>query len=281
MAGRNTHFSNSQLFFSFLTAGIVLLFLPKSMTSKINSCFDPIFTALSLNRQTAPDTITPRSNAEEDRTADREYKRLQKTYLNLRVKFLELNAEYQRLSRLRSGLRQLSPEGLVLAKITRTVSNYNREVVIDKGRIDSVRVGQYVLSGSDDSAAPIGVISSVSETTAKVRLVTDTMQTLEIQICRDGTSQNIPAMMTGNGDGTCRIANLSYQLDIREGDTVYAAAVPEKLPVPMVVGEVTNVRRDDREPLLWKITVRPIEEITALEHVVVVVADRSLLDREE
>jgi len=281
MAGRNTHFSNSQLFFSFLTAGIVLLFLPKSMTSKINSCFDPIFTALSLNRQTAPDTITPRSNAEEDRTADREYKRLQKTYLNLRVKFLELNTEYERLSRLRSGLRQLSPEGLVLAKITRTVSNYNREVVIDKGRIDSVRVGQYVLSGSDDSAAPIGVISSVSETTAKVRLVTDTMQTLEIQICRDGTSQNIPAMMTGNGDGTCRIANLSYQLDIREGDTVYAAAVPEKLPVPMVVGEVTNVRRDDREPLLWKITVRPIEEITALEHVVVVVADRSLLDREE
>ena len=208
-----------------------------------------------------------------------DYARLWKSYKNLHAQLLSLHEEYERLANIRSGLPQLSAEGLVMAKITGTVSNYNHELIINKGSEALVRRGQFVLSEQKD--ALVGVVSEVSETAAKIRLITDTMQTLEIHIRRDGTDKDIRAMMIGNGTNTCGISMIDRQRDIREGDTVYAAAVPDKLNVPLVVGEITSVHPDDQHPLLWKITVRPAEDMSRLNNVAIIVADEKLLKRKD
>jgi rod shape-determining protein MreC len=162
-----------------------------------------------------------------------------------------------------------------MASVTTYVGNYNQEVVINKGQNDLIRIGQYVLSESQD--ALIGVVSGVSETAAKVRLITDTMQSVEVRIRRDGTTEDIGAMMIGNGTGGCKISMIDQQQDIREGDTVYASEAPNKIDVPVVVGEVVRVQPDEQHPLLWDITVMPAEDMTRLNDVAVIIADETLL----
>jgi len=279
MAGRNIHFSNASIFSSFLVAGLVLFFLPKSLTSKVSLFFHDTFQpVLQIGRAGRMDTERLQTNSEEFVNRS-DYTRLWKSYKNLYAQLLSLHEEYERLSNIRSGLPQLSAEGLVLAKITGTVSNYSHELIINKGSEAFVRPGQFVLSEQKD--AVVGVVSEVSEMAAKIRLITDTMQTLEVHIRRNGTDTDIRAMMIGNGTDTCSISMIDRQRDIREGDTIYAATVPDKLNIPLVVGEITRVRADDQHPLLWKITVRPAEDMSRLNNVAIIIADEKLLKRKD
>ena len=279
MAGRNIHFSNASIFSSFLVTGLVIFFLPRPLTSKASLFFHETFRPiLKIGRDDRMNTKRSHPNSKDVFTRD-EYTQLWKSRNNLRAQLLTLHEEYERLANIRSALPQLSAEGLVMAKITGTVSNYNHELIINKGSDAFVRPGQFVLSEQKD--ALVGVVSEVSETAAKIRLITDTMQTLEVHIRRNGTDTDIRAMMIGNGTSTCSISMIDRQQDIREGDTVYAAAVPDKLNVPLVVGEITRVRADDQHPLLWKITVRPAEDMSRLNHVAIIVADEKLLKRKD
>ena len=279
MAGRNIHFSNASVFFSFLVAGLILFFLPRPLTSKASLFFHETFQPiLQIGRQGRMDTGRLEANPE-DVVSGSKYRQLWKDYKNLHAQLLILHEEYERLANIRSGLPQLSAEGLLMAKITGTSSNYSRELMINKGSDASVRPGQFVLSEQQD--AVVGVVSESFETVARVRLITDTMQTLEIHIRRDGTDKDTRAMMIGNGTNTCSISMIDRQRDIREGDTVYAAAVPDKLNVPLVVGEITGVHPDDQHPLLWKITVRPAEDMSRLNNVAIIVADEKLLKRKD
>ena len=279
MAGRNIHLSNANIFSSLLIASFVLFFLPKSLTSKVSLFFHDTFQpVLQIGRQDPMESQRLRPNSG-DAVSHEEYAQLWKSYNNLHAQLLMLHEEYELLANIRSGLPQLSAEGLVIAKITGTFNNYSRELMISKGSEALIRPGQFVLSEYKD--AVVGVISEVSETAAKVRLITDTMQTLEIHIHRNGTDKDIRAMMVGNGTDTCSISMIDRQQDIREGDVVCAAAVPDKLNIPLVVGEITHVRPDDQHPLLWKITVRPAEEMNRLNNVAIIVADKRLLERKD
>ena len=279
MVGRDIHFSNASMFSSLLIAALVLFLCPKKHTSKVSLFFHDAFQPiLQIGRADRIDTERLGSNSEAVVSHDK-YARLWKSYNNLHAQLLSLHEDYERLANIRSGLPQLSTEGLVMAKITGNRSNYSRELIINKGSKASVLPGQFVLSEQKD--AIVGVVSESSETAAKVRLITDTMQTLEIHICRNGTDSYIRAMMVGNGTDTCSISMIDQQQDIREGDVVYAAAVPDKLNIPLVVGEITSVHPDDQHPLLWKITVRPAEDMSRLNNVAVIVADERLLKRKD
>ncbi|MHC5155144.1 MAG: rod shape-determining protein MreC [Planctomycetota bacterium] len=279
MSGKNTHFSNTTLFFTLLIAGLVLFFWPKEDTDKISMLFDAAFQpVLQIGRDIRIDQEQLEVVAKDVVSHDR-YAKLWKDYNNLHAQLLMLHAEHEQLSRLRSGLPQLSAEGMRVAKITGTGSNYSRELIINKGTRASVHPGQFVLS--EHTTAIIGVVSESAETAAKVRLITDTKQTIRVHIRRSGTNKDTMAMMVGNGTDTCSISMIDRQQDISEGDTVFATAVPGKLSVPLIIGEVTNVQPDDQQPWLWKITVRPAEDMSRLNNVVVIIPDEKLLKRKD
>jgi rod shape-determining protein MreC len=274
MAGRNSHFSNSSVFFTFLIAGLALFLLPQHITSKISLSFYDIFEPiLQSERDTQTNTLDPRSDSDET-ISYREYARLWKTFQNQRAQLLALHEEHERLAKVRTGLPQ-SFCGVKLARITGNVSNYSHEVVINEGHDALIRPGQYVLSEKGD--ALIGVVSETAEAVARVRLITDSKQSLEVRIRRQGTQKDIGAIMVGNGTNSCRISMIDRQQDVREGDTVFAASVPNKLDVPVVVGEVVRVAEDEHHPLLWDITVMPAEDMTQLNNVAVIIADETLL----
>jgi len=274
MAGRNSHFSNASIFSSFLIAGLVLFLLPKNFTSKISlSFYDILEPVLRIGRDVQTNTLHPEAIQQES-VSYTEYARLWKSYKNIEAQLLSLHDEYERLAKVRSDLPQ-SFYGLVMARITGTVSNYSHEVVINKGLDAFVRPGYYVLSTQKD--ALVGIVSETSATAAKVRLLTDAMQSLEVRIRRDGTDKDIGAIMIGSGANDCKISMIDQRQDIREGDTVYAASVLNKLDVPIVVGEVVRVRPDDLHPLLWDITVLPAEDMMHLDEVAVIIGDETIL----
>jgi rod shape-determining protein MreC len=278
MSGSNIHFSNASVFFTFLIIGAALLFLPAHLTSKISLAFYDIFEpVLRIGREVQMDALRLHPGQEES-VSLAEYQRLWKSYKNLHAQMLALHTDYERVSKVRSGLPALSA-GIVPAEITGTVSNYSQEVIINKGRLASIRPGQYVLSEQNDCL--IGVVHEVTEMAAKVRLITDAKQSLEVRIHRDDTDKDIGAMMFGDGLNACKIPMLDKEQDIREGDTIYAAAISGKLDVPLVIGEIVEVKTDDLHPLLWDITVAPAEAMGHINKVAVIVADEMLLKKED
>jgi rod shape-determining protein MreC len=274
MAGRKNHFSNASIFFTFLTIGIVLFLLPDRVTSRLSlSFYDTFESILQIGRDVQMDAVRLHPHQEET-VSKAEYVRLWKSYKNLHAQMLSLHKEYERLANIKSGL-PTSSSGWVPARTTGTTGNYSHELIINKGSDSLIRPGQFVLSENKDSL--IGVINETSEATAKVRLLTDAKQTLEVRIRREGTNKDIGAIMVGNGKDGCKIPNMDRDQNIREGDTIYAAPVPGQLDVPLVAGEVVEVKPYDMDPLLLDITVQLAEDLSRVDEVAVIVADESLL----
>ena len=254
------------------------MLLPPDLTSRITLGFYKTFESiLQVGRDVQMDVVRLHPGQEET-VSKAEYERLWKTYKNQRAQLVAQHKEFERLARIQSALPH-SISGFVLARATGTSGNYSHEVIINRGANASIRPDQYVLSEKQDCL--IGVIVDTAETTARVRLLTDEMQTIEVRIRREGTDKDIPAMMLGSGKMACKIPNLDKQLDIREGDTVYAAPVPGLLDVPLVIGEVIKVQPYEMDPLLWDITVAIAEDLSRLDQVTVIVADESLLLKEK
>jgi rod shape-determining protein MreC len=275
MAARNFHLSNASLLTSFFIFAVVLQFLPKEYTSPVNNMFFDLFNPLlKIGRDVQMDVVRLRPG-QEDAVNRADYERLWKVYKNTHAQLLKLHEDYEQIANIRSALPRFF-SGLVQAHVTSTPSSFSHEIIINKGTDSFVQTGQLVLSAQRNSV--IGVVRETAEQMARVRLLTDSNQGIEVRIRREGSDKNIGAMMFGTGRITCKINMIEREQDIRAGDTVYAAPQPGKLDIPIVIGEIIDVQADELHPLLWDITVQPVEDMTRLDTVAVIVTDLSPLN---
>ncbi|MBL7214569.1 MAG: rod shape-determining protein MreC [Phycisphaerae bacterium] len=270
MAGRHFHLSNGSLFFTWLIAGVVLLLLPKDKTSKVwdvfRKTFDPVLKiGRNINDEYPPMPLNP-----DEAVTGEQYKELWKDYNNLKATLRELHNDYDKLASIRSQIPH-PYGGLVIAQVIGTLSSYRHDVVINKGSSDGIKTGQYVLSAKKNSV--VGVVLESSDRYAKVRVLTDSKQSIEIRIVNEAKERDIPGLMFGNGKSACKIKMIEWEKKVEVGDVVFAAAKPGYLNVPVVIGEVADVVRDDKHPLLWDITVQPAEDMTRLDDVAVIVIE--------
>jgi rod shape-determining protein MreC len=278
MAARNFHLSNASLLTSFFIFALALQLIPHEVTSGVNNLFLDIFNPLlKIGRNVQMDAIRLRPGQEEA-VSRADYERLWKVYKNLHAQILQLHQEYELLAKIRSGLPRFF-SGLVLAHVTGAPSSFVHEIIINKGSEAFVQPGQYVLSPQQNSV--IGIVRETSEQMARVRLLTDANQSIEVRIRRDGSEKDIGGLMFGTGKTLCKISMIEREQDIKIGDTVYAAPSAGKLDIPIVIGEIVEVRPDDLHPLLWDITVQPVEDMSRLDSVAVIVTDLSPLNPKE
>jgi rod shape-determining protein MreC len=239
-----------------MLGGLIFLFTPQNLTNKFQFAFARIFhgplgigRTISLSARTQPQLT--------DVVSRSKYNQLQNQLANLTE---ELNCERQKVKEL-SGLRNRHPlEGarLIFADV---VTASTEGLIINRGQNDGVQKGQFVLG--DNSI--IGTISDISPRTARVELVTETTSNMAVEI------GGLKTVIQGYGKNSAKVQLVSIKHKIKIGDNVYACKKPGLLDAPMIIGAVAQCKRDNENPLLWDITVKPACDIERLNDVTVII----------
>lgn len=271
MARNKINISRPVLFAALLTAGVILLLIPQSITMNFNFVFRKFFTpALNIGRQ-KEDKAVKRKMADEDFVPREQYNELWKAFNNTYAALMKAHEDNERLAKIRLSLPKPGPAFVPVGVINSSISNFKHELFVNKGSMDGLKVGQYVMCDNHNSI--IGTVCETDETTSRIHLLTDVTQRIEVCIWREGRVNYISAQMAGDGKTGCKIPFISREHDVKAGDTVFAAARTGFLDVPIVIGEVSEVLIDQDKPLLWDITVIPIEDAFKLTKAVVIVSE--------
>jgi rod shape-determining protein MreC len=134
-------------------------------------------------------------------------------------------------------------------------------IIINRGQNDGLKKGQFVLGGN----SIIGTISDVSPRTARVELITEATSNMAVEI------GEVKTLIQGYGRNSAKVKLVSTKHEVKIGDSVYACKKPGFLDAPIIVGTISKFRKDDENPLLWDITVKPACDIERLNSVTVIV----------
>lgn len=262
MTRKNTKLSTSVVFFTLLLLGNVLLFVPQDRTKALNfsflKTFGPILNPVPRTDPSQKDTIALSS-----------YNKLWKECNNLKATLAQVRNENRTLTDIRTTLPSPGP-AIIIAKIVKaSIDGQRSELIINKGKKNGLALDQYVLSV--DSSSVLGTIYELTDSMARVQLVTDSNHHIPVQISRQQSNKYIPGQLTGNNENAGKIPHRPTNLDIKAGDAVYADARPGLLDILLVIGKIAEVKPDYKDPLLWDITVEPIDNIKSLKEVAVVI----------
>jgi rod shape-determining protein MreC len=244
------------LFTWFMLGGLIFLFTPQNLTNKFQFAFARIFRGpLSIGRNISLSAHTQPQLT--DVVSRSKYNQLQNYLANITK---ELSQERQKVKEL-SGLRNRRPlegAGLMLAEV---ITASTEGLIINRGQNDGLQKGQFVLG--DNSI--IGTISDISPRTAKVELITETTSNMAVEV------GGLKTVIQGYGKNSAKVQLVSTKHTVKIGDNVYACKKPGFLDAPMIIGAVSQCKRDDENPLLWDITVKPACDIERLNDVTVLI----------
>jgi rod shape-determining protein MreC len=249
------------LFIWLMLAGFIFLFAPQKFANNFQSSFARIFdwplsisksVSLSARAKQLPMDVVPRHK----------YNQLQNHLANVKE---WLNETRQKVAKL-SGLADRGiweGEKLVIADVA-AVSGSSTELILNRGSDDGVREGQFVLGRE----SIIGTISVVSSRTSRVKLITDSTSKIAVKI----GELEVSRLMQGDGGDLAKIELLGYsKYKVKIGDDVLACKKHGYLNSAMITARVARCKRDDENPSLWDITVKPACDIKRLNDVVVII----------
>lgn len=213
-----------------------------------------------------PDAPKTAADAPSENASQADYLQLWADYQNLQARYDALVEQYQQLARVRSQL-PITRGAVIMANLLDKPSGVNASFHIDKGSEDGLSAGCLALSVKQRSI--VGVLDQAGRQVSRVRLLTDAGMSFEVRIQTSRSASLIPAMMVGAGKQRCQIGMIDRQQDVRAGDAVLAAPKPGLLDAPLLVGRICEVKPDPDWPLLWKIAVEPIEDVTKMTQVAV------------
>ncbi|MDP2572985.1 rod shape-determining protein MreC [Vibrio penaeicida] len=228
----------------------------------LNSSVAPIQYLANLPR-TMFDGMYERMNTREtlltsNQALKREVLRL-KSNLTLLDQYREEN---QRLRKL-LGSPFIRDERKVVTEVMAVDSSpYRHQVVIDKGQIDGVYVGQPVIN----EKGIVGQVTFVAAHNSRVLLITDTNSSIPVQVVRN----DIRVIASGNGSiNTIQLEHIPSSTEIEEGDLLVTSGLGDRYPEGYPVGYVTTVERDNRRPFA-SITAEPVVAFDRLRYLLLV-----------
>jgi len=247
-------------FILLLLVGFIFLSAPQNLTNKFQFAFARIFSwPLSIGRNIS---LAARTNQPFKEMLNRREIQYQNHISTLQEWLHQERRKVQKLSGLRERL-PLEGAKFVLASVSMAPEGAKNEIIINRGRDDGLAIGQFVLG--DNSI--IGTISDVSNRTASVKLITDPTSKIAVRIGK----LNINRIMQGSGGNSAKIPLVSTAHKIEAGEKVFACIKPNFLDYPMIIAEVAQFKKDDENPSLWDITVKPVCDIDRLTDVAVII----------
>ena len=150
---------------------------------------------------------------------------------------------------------------------------------VDTGEEDNVLDGMTVLAGE----SLIGEVIDASTHTARVLLLTDpASRHTTVRLARPTPEgfEIVPSQFVLRGAGGHHMVidgvehGLIDQAAIQIGDVVLTSTSDDRLPVPVVIGTITRVRREDHNAALYNLLVKPTVDTRKLTHVYIVDTSR-------
>ncbi len=177
-------------------------------------------------------------------------------------KMAALTAENNRLRDLLGSAAKLQDNVLVAELIGVNPDPEEQEVVIDKGLVDDVFVGQPVL----DSRGLMGQVIEVSRYTSRVLLISDQEHSVPVQVLRS----NLRLIAQGTGiDQKLELQHVNSTADIRVGDQILSSGLGNRFPVGYPVGVVDEVVFEPGKPFA-EVTASPTAQLDRSRHVLLV-----------
>lgn len=154
--------------------------------------------------------------------------------------------------------------------ISRDPSNLAWEVGIDAGRAHGIEVGMPVVGNADGAGALAGTVVSVTEDTARVRLIVDTRS---VVIAVDQASRAL-GEIHGQPGGQLIMVNVPVTEALAVGDTVVSAGLTfgeeaSRYPGGLLIGRIEAVEPDPNA-LTQTAFVRPAFDLRSVERLLVV-----------
>jgi len=176
------------------------------------------------------------------------------------VRLAQLETENQRLRGLLQ-LQTLSPTRLSAPVISRVPGGWWQQLLLGKGSLEGVKVGQAVLA----PGGLIGLVSSVTPTTATVTLLTDPSSRVGVWVARNRHH----ALLSGLGTSRPVLRFLEKDPQVQPGDVVFTSPASTLVPPNLPVGVLQSV--DERADPAPEAVVQLIAPIDAVDWVQVLV----------
>ena len=135
---------------------------------------------------------------------------------------------------------------------------YSQQIVINKGAIDGVFLGQSVL----DERGIVGQVMEVGTTNSRVLLISDVTHSIPVRSIRN----NSRFIASGSGAiDELFLSHVAHSADIREGDVLVSSGIGEVFPEGYPVAEVTSVTRDESRPFA-QVIIQPLAKLNRLKY---------------
>jgi rod shape-determining protein MreC len=119
-------------------------------------------------------------------------------------------------------------------------STYQDQVVIDKGRVDGVYVGQPVINDK----GIVGQVVTVSAHNSRVLLITDPNAAIPVQVIRN----DIRVIASGSGESKrIQLQHIPSNTDIIEGDLLVSSGLGDVYPEGYPVAYISEVINDSHK----------------------------------
>ncbi|MGL0822262.1 rod shape-determining protein MreC [Vibrio vulnificus] len=240
--GRLDAFSGVRYFLNSLVAPIQYTAnLPRSM-------FDGVYERFS----------TRQSLLEGNQNLKREVLRLRSDLLLLE----QYKEENQRLRKLLGSSFVRDEKKMVAEVMAVDTSPYRHQVVIDKGGIDGVYIGQPVIN----EKGIVGQITFVAAHNSRVLLLSDAKNAIPVQVVRN----DIRVIASGNGDiDEIQLEHIPTSTDIQVDDLLVTSGLGGVYPEGYPVAYVTSVEHDTRREFA-AIKAKPVVEFDRLRYLLLV-----------
>lgn len=226
----------------------------------VHQAFNPIY-AVANYPVLSGDWFQQQSKSEDQLRRENTAMRAELLQARVRLqKLAELSAENTRLRGLLN--TPLIIDGrMLISEIIGTDTDPLRQIlVINKGSLDQVKLGQTIL----DDKGIMGQVINVYPHSSRVMLLSDKEHALSVRIERTG----VRGIVAGTGDST----RLSMQYvpntaDIQIGDRLISSGLGEQFPAGYPVGTVSRVQRHGSGEFAT-IDIRPAAQLQGGHHVV-------------
>lgn len=263
--------SKRMLFTWCLLSGIIIFLTPQHISEKFQAGFNSVFhwpLTISRNMMINVSAYKPVANQHDSNSIPDESLRADIVKLkNYNQNLLALNAQLSHKNNLLSNFRQSHPMDniqLIYAQITKKTP---KELIISLDDVAPIKIGQFVMANN----CIIGQISNIWSHSAKVTLINNPSSQIPVIINEYNT------MIKGTSSNQIKIPLLEKnKFQVEPGDAVFCKPQVGLLYSPIIIGYVSERKRDTKDPLMWDITVEPgcdLKTVTAVDVMAIDIKD--------